>query len=277
MSCSYILSYFKTDDESLFLARSNDGFSYTKLNDGNPVLRSHIGNSSIRDPFILNVAPDRFALLATDGFHGKSIFYSESENLVNWSEPKLISPFGRLSLARNVWAPKALLLEDGMIEIFWSTTISMIPRSRPNNHRIWSMCTRDFISFTKPQLRFDPGYNVIDFCPYYDGGLIHALFKDERGTYGVGSDVRAIRSVVGPYHSLSGGDISEPLTEKTTEGPCLFRLGGKWAMIYDKYEDGAWGGMISDDFLTWTSRQVSIPSGARHGSVINLNEDATIC
>ena len=48
----FVISYFTSDDESMYLAFSRDGFEFAPLNDGQPVLRGEVGTGTLRDPFI---------------------------------------------------------------------------------------------------------------------------------------------------------------------------------------------------------------------------------
>jgi hypothetical protein len=48
----YLLSYFRTQDDSLYYAASEDRLAWTALNENRPILQATVGNCSIRDPFI---------------------------------------------------------------------------------------------------------------------------------------------------------------------------------------------------------------------------------
>lgn len=55
-----------------------------------------------------------------------------------------------------------------IVMLFWSSTLTgAFPETdgmveNRKNHRIYSLRTKDFISFTRPELFYDPGYPVID-------------------------------------------------------------------------------------------------------------------
>lgn len=80
------------------------GENWKGLNDCQPVLSSNIGEKGVRDPFILRSAEgDKFFMIATDlriasgkewdavqAAGSKSIIVWDSNDLVNWSEPRII-------------------------------------------------------------------------------------------------------------------------------------------------------------------------------------------
>jgi len=77
--------------------------------------------------------------------------------------------FANEPTARNVWAPEAAWDERRKEwVIFWATTIpGRFPDTEGTgdtgyNHRLYSMTTKDWKTFSEPMLWFDPGYNSID-------------------------------------------------------------------------------------------------------------------
>ena len=68
---AYLFAYFKgdplPDGEQIYFAISKDGFHWTDLNSGKPILTSTLGDKGLRDPFILRSHDDsKFYLIATD-------------------------------------------------------------------------------------------------------------------------------------------------------------------------------------------------------------------
>jgi hypothetical protein len=48
------------------------------------------------------------------------------------------------------------------------------------NHRLYRVTTKDFVTFTPPALGFDPGYNCIDGTLVSMNGGLTLIYKDER-------------------------------------------------------------------------------------------------
>lgn len=66
----YLFVHFtgeQKDGEQIYFSVSRDGLHWTDLNNGKPVLYSHIGECGVRDPFpVKNPMNGRYYLIATD-------------------------------------------------------------------------------------------------------------------------------------------------------------------------------------------------------------------
>lgn len=268
-----VFSYFREDDERLYLAGSEDGYTWEVWNDGQAIFGSELGTRQMRDPFIMRGRDGFYHLVWTDGWRSRSIGYARSADLLSWEGAKLIPVMEHLPQTQNVWAPE-IFYDEGAdaYRIVWSSTVGDGPR----NHRIWSTTTRDFDTYSEASLFFDPGYNVIDACVFDLGERYYMLFKDERGVNEPGTDYKAIRSCT---FAKDGRDrpqveaISELLTAPLTEGPTLYATGEEgakeWIMLVDGFQEQYYGAYRSKDLQTWEdiSSQVQLPIGARHGAV----------
>ncbi|KAF0095884.1 MAG: hypothetical protein E1N59_660 [Puniceicoccaceae bacterium 5H] len=90
--------------EQIYFMVSEDGQKWEALHQGAPVLVSDVGEQGVRDPYIIRApSGDGFYLIATDlsiNRHpdwgraqtdaSQSIVVWESEDLVHWSEPRLM-------------------------------------------------------------------------------------------------------------------------------------------------------------------------------------------
>ncbi|RTE08317.1 glycoside hydrolase family 43 protein [Paenibacillus whitsoniae] len=273
----YLFSYFKTDEEQLFVSSSPDGLVWNGLCGGKPLFASSVGTKQIRDPFLLEDKEGVFHLVWTDGWRSRSIGYARSRDLIHWQEERLIGVMEHLPETQNCWAPE--IFWDTVWEayrVIWSSTVGEGER----NHRIWSVTTQDFKSFSEASLYFDPGYNVIDASMTDRGDSYLMLYKDERGMNENGTAFKSIRSCRIAKESKvppSVSEISELLTPELTEGPTLYALEeeGKpfWIMLFDGFQDQYYGACCSSDLHKWEdiSGQLQLPAGARHGSVIKLS------
>ena len=86
----YLFSYFVDNgQDGLHLAFSNDGLKWTPLNEGKSYLAPTVGKDKLmRDPFILQGKDGLFHMVWTSGWWDKQIGYSESKDLIHWSEQK---------------------------------------------------------------------------------------------------------------------------------------------------------------------------------------------
>lgn len=275
----YLMSYFKNGEEVLFIAESEDGYSWKERNDGKSIFSSSVGTGDIRDPFLYQDKAGVFHLVWTDGWHSRSIGYAKSYNLVDWEQEKLIPVMEHLPITQNTWAPE--IFYDTTLEahrIVWSSTIEEGPR----NHRIWSVTTQDFETFSEAELFFDPGYNVIDANVTDLGDCYFMLYKDERHIDQDGLNCKAIRScyVEKENHAQpSVRNISELLTLYLTEGPTLYRVdnNGKleWIMLVDRFREDIYDAYRSYDLRSWEliENRMQLPQRIKHVTVIKVDTE----
>lgn len=176
----YLFAHFigeqSEEGEQIYFSLSEDGLNFKDLNGGKPVLISTVGEKGVRDPYLYRASNNnRFYLIATDlsiynrggwvknaeGYYDASTTGSsnlvlwESEDLVNWSEPRLL-PVAPLN-AGMAWAPEMIYYpETGEYIIFFSSSI-MNPatkmKEKPN--AIYYVATKDFNSFSEAKLLID--------------------------------------------------------------------------------------------------------------------------
>lgn len=293
----YLLVHFtgeSQDGEQIHFAVSEDGYRWNDLNRSRPVLLSDVGDKGVRDPSIVRTADGKFYILATDlriannkgwqaAMHAgsTSIVIYESTDLVNWSAPRLVNIAGAVPQAGCAWAPEAIYDEEtGDYVVYW-TTIS--PAGGKDKPRIYYSRTRDFATFSAPQLYIDrPG----------DNGLIDTqIVKDDNPAskyryYRASGDgeitIEGSNRILGEWTTL-GNLRAVGLTGKDVEGPILFRLtgSGEWGLWVDQYAKGL-------GYLALATRDLSDPAsfrrpdaakisyGAslkRHGSILNISEE----
>ena len=138
------------------------------------------------------------------------------------------------------------------------------------DHRIWSCTTEDFSSFSSAEVFFDPGHPVIDATVVRDGGRFLMAYKDERGVNDPSTSHKHILLTSfdkpgGPYEASRG-----PVGPSAVEGPCIFRRGEEWVMIFDHYLERRYGAVRSGDGAHWLPAEVDVPAGIRHASVMAL-------
>jgi len=269
---AYVFTSFRGNGEDgLHLAVSDDGYRWTDLK--RVFLRPEVGKSKLmRDPCIVRGPNGTFHMVWTTGWGEKGFGYARSADLVHWSPQRYIPVMAHEPKAQNTWAPELFHDEaTGQFLIFWATTIpGRFPdtdRGGDHNHRMYYTTTKDFKTFAKARLFFDPGYNVIDATLLRVGERYVMVFKDERPSHKVLKLAFSDRAE-GPY-----ADVSEPFTTDWVEGPSALRIGGEWLVYFDHYaKPHYYGATKTTDFKTWTdvSKQMAFPPGHRHGTVLRI-------
>ena len=275
----YLFTYFKNNGEDgLHLALSEDGLHYRSVNGDEALLVPGVGESKLmRDPAICRGPDGTFHLVWTTSWEGQTIGYTSSNDLIHWSPQKAIAVMGHEPTCLNAWAPEIVFDEKlGHFVIFWASTIpgrfadSDASGDGKYNHRMYVTTTTDFEHFEPTRLLFDPGFSVIDATFYRDGDALRFIVKDETKTPPRKClQIAKAESYTGPFDAPSPA-----FTESWVEGPTALKLGGDAVCFFDAYTRKRYGATRSSDLATWTdiSEQITIPAGARHGTVIEVDD-----
>ena len=270
----YLFAYFKDPGSSgVYFALSNDGYHYTPLNDGNPVVPPAQKGELMRDPFITRGPDKQFHMVWTWEWRDTKIGYAHSADLVHWSEQMEVPLMKDIAGTRNTWAPEIYWdAPKKAWEIIWSSTIGGTSSDKVLDNRIYSSLTKDFREFSKPQLFFDPGYNVIDATILQTKGKFYLVFKDERPE----PLKKFMKIAEGPTVEGPWSKISEEFTESWTEGPSALQVGDGYIVYFDRYRDPKrYEAVASKDLAIWTSitDKISFPPGCKHGSFLKITEE----
>lgn len=270
----YLFTSFRGNGEDgLYLAYSYDGLNWTDL--GGPFLKPQVGTGRLmRDPSLLQGPDGTFHLVWTTSWRDdKGFGYASSRDLINWSEQKFVEVMVHEPDAYNVWAPELYYdQENKQFVICWATTIpgnypEYLEARNSNNHRMYCTTTKNFETFTDTKLFFEPGFSVIDGVIAKWGDRYVLVHKDNTRPL---QNLRVAFSdnALGPYI-----DVSEPFTEKFTEGPSVLQLGDVWVIYFDMYRKHRYGAVKTRDFKTWTdiTNLVSFPKDHRHGTVLKVH------
>ena len=294
----FLLPYFLGNGETgVYFAYSHDGLKFDWLNEGRVVMPAPpwADESLTRDPSIV-YHDGRFHMIWTTSWNSRSIGYSTSKDLTNWSEPTKIDIWGDFTEVRNTWAPELHWDPTGKeFLLLWSSTLLAELNDGDGSedqhgydHRSYASRTRDFRTFTKPKLFFSPRapeYSVIDPFIAHDDRNTEDLADDrwimvikhelsvERG----GKNLRLTFSsnMQGPYDTMLGPPIvgaGTNIVNRMGEGPSLFKRDGQWFLYWDAPgSEFSYCLATSTDLKTWTNRsaEMSLPAKQmRHGTVL---------
>lgn len=300
----YLLVHFVEDPEGygeqvhLSLSDGDDPCAWVRLNGGRPLLRSDVGTTGIRDPFVVRGDGELF-LVATDlriyggddaGWDAwtrrgsRSILVWRSTDLVTWSDPwKLeVAP----PTAGMAWAPEALYdAERGAFLLYWSSKLYAaddVAHEGEAYSRVLGAWTTDFRTVEEPHVLVDRGADVIDTTILVEDGVVHRVSKQES----MAADSAKVFHEVGP--SLFSDEFRTVATRigadayDRLEGPVLFRAHGEdaWYLFLDQYDRRPQGyiGFRTTDLASgrWEpvpSDRFRMPPDTKHGGVLPLVGD----
>ena len=266
----YLYSSFQGNGDGLHLAYSEDGLTFTPLNNDDTFLTPTIGSNLMRDPSICQGPDGMFHMVWTTGWYDDGIGIAHSADLINWSSQTYLPVMASEPYVYNCWAPEIFYDEaTGKFLIFWSSTLT---EGLTNDHRVYYISTEDFVTYTDTALFYDPGWSCIDAFIAKDGDRYAMVLKDERDS---GKNIRITFSdnAAGPYDTPPSASITP--SGLWVEGPSMVKVGQEWILYYDAYTSGYMGGQSSTDLESWTdiTSQISFPSGTRHGTVFRVSQD----
>ncbi|MBR5535215.1 MAG: family 43 glycosylhydrolase [Clostridia bacterium] len=288
----YIYAYFRgsvngeKEVQQIHLAISEDGLNWRDLNGNFPVIESAMGTKGLRDPYIIrSYEGDKFYLMATDldanggswsqyGNNGsKSLMFWESDDLVNWSEQRMIKVSN--DDMGCTWAPEAIYDEETkQYVIFWSSSVL----SNGGKKSVFYATTRDFVTFSEPKVFVDGSGDstVIDTSMVRgDDGKYYRFTKREANN---SIFMQVADSVLGEYTSVNSN-----ITSITgVEGPAIFKmLDGRYCLMMDGYTGANTGvgffplvtdNLASGQFTRLTSGY-KMPTGAKHGVMLAVTKE----
>lgn len=270
------------DAEQIYFSVSKDGLKWDTLNGMKPILTSKLGDLGVRDPFIIRSPKDgKCYIIATDlSIHfrhdwaevqksgSQAIMVWESEDLVNWSEQRIIN-VGPDS-AGCVWAPEAIYDKNaGDFLVFWASRTNY----GADKQRIFCSKTKDFKTFTKPQVYIERENDVIDTTIFEEAGRYYRFSKDETIKC---ITVEVSDDLLGQFSSLKS-NLNEVLW---VEGPACFKMKdeGKWCLLLDHFKnEGKYFPYYTTDLnaaqFEIDAEGLDIPVYAKHGGVMTITMD----
>jgi len=191
--------------------------------------------------------------------NAKRLAHATSQDLFTWSTPQFIDVMGGKN-ALDLNSPN-LFYDGSQYIVTWSSTIAKnfiqaFQEDVEANPRIWYATTRDFETFSDPQLLFDNNYAVRD-AQILQVGTRYALLHNDNSGPMQNLRVAFSDSPRGPW-----GPSTDAFTAKGTASPAAIRSGDEWWIYYS-------GGLLrTRDF--WSFTEVPLPSAIRAVSVIEV-------
>ncbi|MCU4677195.1 glycoside hydrolase family 43 protein [Catenovulum sp. 2E275] len=287
----YLFATFKGEatpmTEQVYFMLSEDGKNWRALNNAEPVLVSKLGEKGVRDPYIIRSHDNqKFFMIATDlsinlnpdwgraqTAASQSIVVWESQDLVNWSEPRLVKVAP--DNAGCTWAPEAVWDEENQTYmVFWA---SKTADDNFSKHRIWAARTQDFKTFGEPFVYIEKPTTVIDTTIVKEEGVYYRFTKDERD--------KAI-TMEKSQQLMSGWSEVDEFSLKNLrgyEGPAAFVVEqngehANWNLLLDYYSKGkgyqtfSTHDLSSGEFIADENAMQFPFHPVRHGTVLSLNK-----
>lgn len=245
-----------------------------------PVFARTVGEV-LRDPSIARDEAGTYHLVWTAAWGAgkvKGIGYASSQDLVHWSEQRLLPLMENEPGTEYIWAPELFWdAKERQWMIHWASSVTgKFPETLAlydgrNNARIYYTLTKDFQTFTPSRVLFDAHCLAIDSFVYgADDGQYYVFFKaDRREEPKRGLFMAKAPAATGPY-TLDPRPITGP-DEGWAEGPCALKVGDRVRLYYAAPGPG-FSAYETIDLHTWTDLRKSMtpPGGYRHGTVIRI-------
>ncbi len=294
---AFLFTYFtgnNPDQEQICYALSDDGYKYTLLNQGLPVIKSDsiAFTQCVRDPHILRGEDGKtFYMVATDmksslGWaSNRGIVLMKSTDLIHWTHSVVNIPTrfpDKWMNVTRVWAPETIYdHKAGKYMVFFSM---LTDDGRCKFDKIfYAYANADFTDLeSEPVYLFDNGSATIDGDIVYNDAdqLYHLFYKSE--AHGGILQATAKQLTAEPGQPLGSQwtkiDGHVEVCKKAVEGVgvCKSLDGKSWVVMYDCYGSHHYQFCKSADLKTFEWVADTHTSGAftpRHGTIMPITQE----
>ncbi len=288
---AYLFVHFigeQPSGEQIYFSLSRDGLHWKDLNQGAPTLVTGIGTGGVRDPFpIRDPRTGTSYIIGTDLCIGsgtswgdavtkgsRDIFVWKSRDLIHWEGPKAHTV--GIPEAGCVWAPEAVFdPEKEEFFLFFASHVQY-PGDPAPKHRIYSVTTKDFESFTPARLYIERENHIIDTTILEDEGTYYRISKNETVKR---LDLERSDRLEGPFETLRSSTFENLYGVEGPEG-YLLPDGKTWCVIADQFAAGkGYLPMLTEDLASGDFR-ILLPeeydlgrTRKRHGGILTITEE----
>lgn len=302
---AYLLVYFKDATHSLHFALSADGYSFTDINNGEPVINGEeiAEQRGVRDPYIMR-GPDNVFYMAMTDLHiyahqrglreqewqrarssygwgnNRALVLMKSTDLINWSHAvlRVDQAFPGLAEIGCAWAPELIYdHKRGKIMLYFT-----IRFGNGQNDMYYTYMNEEFNEMeTAPELlfKYPTDCTCIDGDITRVGDKFHLFYVPHDGTPGIKQAVS---------EQIFKGYVYDPewydAEEVKCEAPNVWKRIGedKWVLMYDIYglRPPNFGFRETSDFKHFTDlgrfnegpMKATNFESPKHGSVIQVTK-----
>lgn len=293
---AYLFTYFTgnaPEQEQICYAISDDGYNYTLLNQGLPVIKSDsiAYTQCVRDPHILRAEDGKtFYMVATDmksslGWaSNRGLVLMKSTDLIHWTHHAINFPTKYPKTWKNVtrvWAPETIYdHKTGKYMVFYSLLTN---DGKCKYDKIYySYVNDDFTDLEgEPTYLFDSGSATIDGDIVYNDAdrKFHLFYKSEAhgGIFQATADQLTAEpgKPLGSQWTLIDGHVEVTKTAVEGVGVCKSLDGKSWVVMYDCYSRGYYQFCKSEDLKSFSKVCDTKTSGSftpRHGTIIPITQ-----
>jgi hypothetical protein len=302
---AYLMVYFKDDTHSLYFALSKDGYSFTDVNGGKPVISGDTiaEQRGVRDPYIFRGPGNEFFMAATDlhlfakkaGFrdtdwerdgkqfgwgNNRGLVLMKSRDLIHWTHTvlRVDKAFPEMDSIGCAWAPE-MIYDEARQKIMLHFTTRF---GNGLNKLYYTYMNDDFTKMETTPLQlfqYPKERNTIDSDIIKVADTFHLFYVPHDG----GAGVKQARStnINSGYAYDSVYYDPEP---KACEAPTVFKRIGenKWVLVYDIFgiNPHNFGFSETTDFRNFTDlghfnkgvMKATNFSSPKHGGFIHLTK-----
>lgn len=255
---AYLMVYFKDETHSLYFALSKDGYTFTDVNQGKPIIAGDTiaEQKGIRDPYIYRGADGMFYTVLTDlhiyaqkaGYrntewerdgkqfgwgNNRGLVIMQSADLVHWKHHvlRVDQAFPGLENIGCAWAPEVIYDAEKKLPMIYFTMRKGVEKEKV----YYAYMSENFdkmLTAPKPIFEYPKPFAYIDADITKVGNKYHMFYASHDGTSGVKQAVSD--SINTGYQFDDKWYDPEP---KGCEAPTVYKLIGqdKWILCYDIY------------------------------------------